>query len=352
MSPLEKVLKGRNTIGRGGSPSLEVMKTRSPIVRFLKQWTLPLAIATGTGGYLLFANVLWLSEAAAVAGPVCEAALPSVLFVTLLVTFSKVDFSQMQPVRWHMVVLTAQLVLAGLLLWCVLLLGNGRRELRMVAEAVLVCVIAPCASAAPVVTCKLGGNLTRMTTFTLLSSVVMAVLIPLVFPLLEQAEGGDAGFVVLLLSILKRMATVLLLPLLLGAVVRHRVESLYRWLIRTPDIGFYCWCVALAITSGITVKNIVNSHAGTSLLCAIAVCSLVLAVVQFGIGRWIGRYTGDHICTGQAMFQKNTGLAIWIAYTYLNPLSSIGAGCYVLWQNIINSLELYLSSRNQDFSHA
>jgi len=34
-------------------------------------------------------------------------------------------------------------------------------------------------------------------------------------------------------------------------------------------------------------------------------------------------------------------LSIWVAYMYLNPVSSIGAGCYVLWQNIINSLELW-----------
>ena len=26
---------------------------------------------------------------------------------------------------------------------------------------------------------------------------------------------------------------------------------------------------------------------------------------------------------------------------YLNPVASVGAGCYVLWQNIINSLELW-----------
>ena len=26
---------------------------------------------------------------------------------------------------------------------------------------------------------------------------------------------------------------------------------------------------------------------------------------------------------------------------YLSPVASIGAGCYVLWQNIINSIELW-----------
>jgi BASS family bile acid:Na+ symporter len=26
---------------------------------------------------------------------------------------------------------------------------------------------------------------------------------------------------------------------------------------------------------------------------------------------------------------------------YLSPVASIGAGCYVLWQNIINSMEIW-----------
>lgn len=306
-----------------------------------------MAIMVGSLAYLLFANVPQLEGMASVAGPLCESLLPVVLFTTLFVTYSKVDFHKMRLVRWHGVVLATQLVLTAILLCCILQLGDDWRETRMVMEAVLVCVIAPCATAAPVVTGKLGGDLTRMTTFTLLSSILMALLIPVVFPLMEQGGGDDAGFLVLFMSILKRLATVLLLPLLLGAIVRHWVEPLHQWFVRTPNIGFYCWCVALAITSGITVKNIIHSNASPRLLAVIALLSLVVAVLQFAIGRLIGRKTGDRICTGQAMFQKNTGLAIWIAYTFLTPVASIGAGCYVLWQNIINSLELAFIPRHK-----
>ena len=35
--------------------------------------------------------------------------------------------------------------------------------------------------------------------------------------------------------------------------------------------------------------------------------------------------------------QKNTAFAIWIASAYLNPLSTVGPGCYILWQNIIDT---------------
>jgi BASS family bile acid:Na+ symporter len=34
-------------------------------------------------------------------------------------------------------------------------------------------------------------------------------------------------------------------------------------------------------------------------------------------------------------------LAIWMAFTYLNPLSSLGPGSYVVWQNLVNSYQLW-----------
>ena len=51
---------------------------------------------------------------------------------------------------------------------------------------------------------------------------------------------------------------------------------------------------------------------------------------------------------GQALGQKNTVLAIWMAYTYLNPLSSVGPGSYVLWQNLINSWQLWKKRKREE----
>lgn len=327
------------------------------MLRFLKNWTLPVAIAVGTALYLLFAYVPALDAPAQVLGPLCETLLPIVLFLTLFVTFSKVDFHLMRLCRWHLLVLTAQLLLialfVGIILWQdrhvdASLSAFELQDIqlrRYLLEAILVCILAPCASASPVVTAKLGGDITQMTTFVLLSSVVTSVLIPIIFPILEPSN--ETAFFTTFLAILQRLSLVLLLPLVLGAVVRHWVKPLYRWFVRTPDLGFYLWCVALAITTGITVRNILNSHAGSHLFFDIALFALVTAIVQFVLGRLIGKATGRVICSGQGMFQKNTGLAIWITYTYLTPVASIGAGCYVLWQNLINSFELWQHRRRE-----
>lgn len=305
---------------------------------FLRNWTLPVAIFVGTVFYLVFAYTPSLDAAGDALLPVFETLLPLSIFCTLFITFSKVDFHLMRLRRWHLYILLTQLLLVALLTALTLYIVHCPLSILLL-ESILICVIAPCASASPVVTAKLGGDLTQMTTFVLLSSVSMALLIPAVFPLLEPREG--ITFWVAFLQILRRLATVLLLPLLLGAIVRHWVKPLYQWFVRTPDLGFYCWCVSLSITAGLTVRNIVHSHAGSHLLGDIALLTLATALVQFVIGRLIGRMTGEHICTGQGMFQKNTGLAIWIAYMFLTPEASIGAGCYVLWQNIINSVELW-----------
>ena len=185
-----------------------------------------------------------------------------------------------------------------------------------------------------------------MTSYTLISSLASALMIPAVFPLLEASAnatlGGNApSFMSAFLMILQKVSIVLLLPLALGWLMQHGAKGLCKRLVSIPDLSFYLWAFSLSITTGITVKNIVNSDASLSLLLWIAVACFLLCWVQFFMGRFIGRRLGEEINSGQALFQKNTALSIWVAYMYLNPVASIGAGCYVLWQNIINSLELW-----------
>lgn len=324
------------------------------LIRFLKDWTLPVAIAVGTVCYLTFYYVPQLDALGDTLSPVFDVIFPLFVFLTLFVTFCKVDFHQMRPHRWHIGVLVAQLLLVGV---TILLIGSGQggdepniqglssNSEKLLWEALLTCIIGPSASAAPVVVGKLGGNISTMTTYTLISSLASALMIPLVFPMLEPT--ADAAFMEAFLIILQKVAVVLLLPLLLGWVMQHYVKGVCQRITAMPNLSFYCWAISLSITTGITVKNIMHSNASLWLLSMIALTTLVLCFVQFAIGRLIGRHLGEEINSGQALFQKNTALSIWVAYMYLNPVASIGAGCYVLWQNIINSIEL-AEYRRQD----
>ena len=325
------------------------------MLRFLRNWTLPVAITVGTLSYLLFYLTPALDGAGDVLGRIFDTIFPLSVFSTLFVTFCKVDFHQMRPHRWHLGVLLVQIVLTAVNVAAILLLHSHLRNLEasqlegqgglLLLEAVLTCVIAPSATAAPVIVGKLGGNISTMSAFTVISSFAQALIIPVVFPLLEPS--ADLSFWAAFLVILRKLALVLLLPLLLGWTVQHTSQRLHLWIASKPNLSFYCWAFSLAITAGITVKNIVHSEASLVLLAAIALATLVVCFVQYALGRGVGHWLGEPLNSGQALFQKNTALSIWVSYIYLNPVASVGAGCYVLWQNVINSLEIWQYQRKQ-----
>ena len=308
------------------------------IIRFLKDWTLPVAIAVGTVVYLLFYLVPFLDGAGDALGEVVDTIFPFMVFSTLFSTYCRIDFHQMRPHRWHVGVLLAQVVLVALNVWIIFRV-EADSEQKLLWESVLTCIIGPAATAAPVVTAKIGGNINTMTAYVVISAFASALMIPAAFPLLER--GVSAGFWEMFFIILQKLAMVLVAPLVLGWCVQHYAKRLCAWIVSIPDLSFYLWAAQLAVTSGVTVRNIVHSDAALRTLLMIAVLSLILCLALFLIGRWIGSHLGDEIDGGQASFQKNTALSIWVAYVYLNPVASVGAGCYVLWQNIINSLELW-----------
>lgn len=306
--------------------------------QFVKDWTLPVAIAVGTLVYLIFYFVPQLDVAGEHLGKVVDTIFPMMVFSTLFTTFCRIDFHQMRPHRWHVGVLVTQLALVALNCWIIFAVEADASQ-KLLWESVLTCIIGPAATASPVITAKIGGNINTMTAFVVMSSFASALMIPLAFPMLER--GTDLDFMSAFLVILNKLAMVLVAPLVLGWLMQHYAKRACAWIVGIPDLSFYLWSVQLSVTSGVTVRNIMHAEAPLTVLIMIAVMSLILCFTLFLIGRSIGRHLGDEICGGQAMFQKNTALSIWVAYTYLHPVASVGAGCYVLWQNIVNSLELY-----------
>ena len=308
------------------------------MITFLKNWTLPVAIALGTLIYLLFAFVPCLDTAGDLLFPVLDFIFPSLVFLVLFTTFCKVDFHKMRPVRWHLWVVVFQVLLVGLVTVVMLTMAK-EGEQKILWEGVLTCIICPTAAAAAVVTSKLGGDINTMTTYNLISGLVAALLIPTIFPLIEKAE--DVTFLTAFLTILYKVFLVLIVPLGCGWFVKHYVHRLQRAIASHPNLSFYLWGVSLMVTTGMTVRNIVHSDASLSLLLLISLLSLVICIVQFAVGRLIGRFHHATVNAGQALGQKNTAFAIWVACMYLNPVASVGPGCYVLWQNIVNSFEIW-----------
>ena len=314
------------------------------VVRFIKDWTLPVAMGIGAVAYLIFGFTPQLDEAAQFFAPVFDAILPMFMFLVLFVTFCKVDFRQLRPVAWHFWIGLFQLIFIGALMG--LMLGfHMTGDSLILLEAILMCVISPCATAAAVVTQKLGGSLEQMTTYTFISNFITALLVPVCFPLIEK--GADITFWAAFIKILYEVFIVLIVPMLLAYIVKHYMHRLHSRIIAVRDLSYYLWACSLMIVTGTTVKNIVHADTTVALLMAIALLGLVMCIVQFAVGRFIGHYFNHTQESGQALGQKNTAFAIWLSSVYLNPLSSVGPGCYILWQNIVNSVEIWQKRREQ-----
>ena len=312
------------------------------LIKFLKDWTLPVSMGMGTIVYLIFAFVPALESAAEVMEPVFNTILPLFMFLILFVTFCKVDFHKMLPVGWHLWVSIFNLLFVGIVM-AIVLFFHFTGDKLVLMEALLMCIIAPTATAAAVVTQKLGGSLEEMTTYTFLSNFLTVLLVPVCFPLIEKS--ADISFMSAFTKIFYQVVTLLVVPMLLAYLVKHYWQSLHRKVVSVRDLSFYLWGCSLMIVTGTTVKNIVHAQATLLLLGSIAILGLLLCVIQFAVGRFIGHYFGRAQEAGQGLGQKNTAFAIWMAYTYLTPLASVGPGCYILWQNIINSIEIWQERR-------
>ncbi len=317
------------------------------LITLLKDWTLPSAMIMGTVLYLVFAYVPALDGAARFFDPIFDAIFPLFMAMILFVTFCRVDFHKMRLAAWHGWLTLLQVSLVAGVTGGIVTSGLSGNDLVLM-ESILTCIIAPGAAAAPVVTGKLGGDLETMTTYVFVSNFVTALMVPLVFPMIDQ--GVHITFWAAFFAILYKVCLVLLVPMAAAYVVKHYWHRLHAWILSVPDLSFYMWGISLTIVTGSTLKYILHAHTTMGFVLTIAAISMVLCVVQFVVGRAVGRRFGTTLEAGQGLGQKNTAFAVWIAYTYLNPLCSVGPGCYILWQNAVNSFEIWHHARKEQSS--
>lgn len=281
---------------------------------------LPLAMLSGAFFYEFFQTLAFLT--------------PYLIFSMLFITYCKLSFRDLRFSALHLWLLLVQIigcmVVYGIIVWFD----------PVVAEGCLICVLAPTATAAAVITGMLGGNVACLAAYTLISSFAVAVASPLIFTLL--GEHAELSFWDSVFYICRQVMPLLVLPCVLALVMEKVLPVVHRQLKKLQVLSFYLWALGLTIVTGKTVYFIANQEgAEVAEEWWMAALALVICVVQFILGRFIGRRYGDPVSGGQGLGQKNTILAIWMAQVYLNPLSSIAPASYVLWQNIINSWQLW-----------
>lgn len=304
----------------------------------IRNWSLPVAMGVGVSLYFL-GDIFPLSAEARhsimMYIPNIQAFL---IFLMLFITFMKVDTSQVRLHRWHFAALAFQ---ATTYIALCLLSIHLSPAWRVVVEGAMLCMICPTATAAVVITGKLGGNEGSLTTYTILVNILVALVVPVSIPLLYPASEGTT--LTHFLKILLRVSPMLVLPILSATLVR-RIRPGATQIFRThKNLAFYIWCISLSLVMSVTTRSIVKSEHPVIIQATIAIVSLFACALQFGMGKWMGAMY-DHtteITAGQALGQKNTVFAIWMGNTFLDPVSSVAGGFYIFWHNIFNSWQLY-----------
>lgn len=311
-------------------------------MQFLRDWTLILAILAGIAGYFIYTSIPWLDGTHAAVSAAVSVVQPVLIFAMLFLSFLKVSLHDIRPCKWHWWLLLIQ---AGLFtaLGCVLI-AMPHSGLRVVLEGAMICFICPTATAAAVVTHKLGGSMAHITTYTLLINLTASILIPVLTPLIHPNPGLD--IINSSLLILGKVFPLLLLPLIMAIVVRKLLPGVKSRLDRVPDLAFYLWAVSLSLAIAVTVKSIVHTEVSLSTQGGLIAVSLFACIVQFRLGRKIGRKYHDRVTAGQALGQKNTVFAIWLGYTFFSPITAMAGGFYSIWHNVVNSRQLYLHAHH------
>lgn len=296
------------------------------MLQLIKNWMLPIAMGAGIVFYPFFGRLAFLT--------------PYLIFSMLLVTFCKISFRNMRVHPLHGWLLAIQLV-GSLVVYGALRFFNP-----VVSEGALICILAPTATSAAVITGMLGGDIAFLTTYTLVSSVGIAIAAPVLFSFIGTHQ--DMTFWASFLYICKQVIPLLILPLAVAWLLQRFVPVVHRKILAARQLGFYLWAVALAIVTGKTVVFLLaQQHPDYLNEIWLGLAALVVCVGQFLTGRMLGKRYGDTISAQQGLGQKNTILAIWMAQVYLTPVSSIAPAAYVLWQNIINSYQLWRKRKNE-----
>ncbi|NLC24898.1 MAG: transporter [Oxalobacter sp.] len=292
-----------------------------------KNWTLPMAIVIGTAGFPVLGYFSFL--------------LPWFIFGMLLLTFSRIPLSEIRFTAMHFWLLALQL--GGSILAYLLISPFN----TLLAEAAMVCIIAPTGTAAAVITRKLGGSAASLTSFSILSNLGVAVAVPLLFPLVHPGDG-DIGFLAAFFTILQKVFPLVILPFILAMFLRRFTPVLNEKLSNLQEWAFYMWSIALMIVVAKTVNSLVHDPAGGITAIWLGLIAMSASGLQFFIGKQLGRFYNERITAGQALGQKNAILGVWMADTYLTPIVSVAVSAQLVSQNLFNAWQLWMARRAEE----
>lgn len=308
---------------------------------FIKSYMLVFAMILGVTTYLIFYYFSFFDFVRPYAPQAVAIIQPILIFSMLFLSFCKIDAKQLRPRKSHLMLLSFQCGSFALLSLLIAFFPNIPG--RVLFESALLLFICPTATAATVVTQKLNGDGADITMYTVLINMMVAIMVPIFVPLIYPSDG--VRFINSFNMIIGKVFPLLICPLLAAMFVRYYLPKVHAWFLSFRNLAFNLWAIALSLAIAVTTRSIVHSSYTLAMLLGVAVVSLITCVIQFALGRYIGKLRGKPVSTCQSLGQKNTVFAIWMGYTFLDPVTSIAGGFYSIWHNVYNTYQLKKQGR-------
>jgi len=315
------------------------------MLKFLKTYALFISMLFGMVFHSIFTDISFVTKY------FMDEPLKDITFITtyllfcmLFITYCKVSPRQMKIRRLHYWL--AGIQLSG----CFLVYGLLYYFDPNAAEGGLICILAPTATSAPVITGLLGGSVATLATYSITSNLGIALIAPLIFSLIgaHGQTGIDPTFIESFLTICSKVNPLAIFPFVLSMIIQKLIPRLHYYIRTRQTISFWLWVIALALLMAHTTNDIIHMDSSYySSAVIVAITSLVICLLQFIFGRRLGAKFKNTIAGGQALGQKNTILAIWMAQTFFNPIVAIAPATYVLWQNLVNSFQMWKHNKTQ-----
>ncbi len=285
---------------------------------------MPLGMVAGA---LFCRQIAWLDAAAQ------GMLTPIFIFTMLFITFCRVDARRIRFSWMHLWLLLFQVVASAGVYFALSLFDV------VVAQGAMICILAPVAMAAVVIGGMLGANLETMAAYSLLCNIAIALYAPL---LLHAFGNGECTMA----QILQKVSPLLIAPFVAGQFCRFCLRRVSDWVSAHGYLSFYIWLLSLIVIIGRTTCFLLDqTQASLTTEIILALVALIICLVQFVLGRYIGHHYGDTVAGGQSLGQKNTVLAVWLSQAFLDPISSVAPTAYIVWQNIVNSYQLWRAGR-------
>ncbi len=228
-----------------------------------------------------------------------------------------------------------KVLLANLLLgigWY-FLFSLGDHELAMTA---FITAIAPTAISSTVIVGFIRGKVDFMVASVLLTNVVAALVIPFLLPKVVGTSVQISTWDVLLPVLIT-----MFVPLILARLSAHLPVKAQVVLRTGKKYAFPIWLLNLFIISAKASHFMINERSGSlTLFFQVAGLALLICIVNFVIGAILGGkdYWQE---SSQALGQKNTTFAIWIALAFMSPLVAMGPTIYTFFHHLYNTWQIY-----------